>query len=50
MPDALGAPNHVIALTYAPVPEPAYVFAVAFIGFAGFRVLRRRALKLTRGR
>jgi hypothetical protein len=41
LPDALGAPNRVIALTYSPVPEATYVLGAAFLGFLGFGVWRR---------
>jgi hypothetical protein len=41
LPDALGAPNRVIALTYTPVPEPIWLLGAAFIGLAGFRIWRR---------
>jgi autotransporter-associated beta strand protein len=41
LPDALGAPNRVIALTYAPVPEATYVLTAAILGIAGFGVWRR---------
>jgi hypothetical protein len=46
LPDALGAPNRVIALTYTPVPEPEWAVAVALGGLVFCGAVRRRRYPL----
>ncbi len=42
LPDALGAPNRVIAVTYTPVPEPGWLLCVVAAASGVWHVRRRR--------